>query len=336
MSKDNKISVSELVHLEIPLLAVELHYYGETIKDIPWSDEEFTVYPYVFYERKNNQVYIYYNPKGIEWKTKKAGQFNEETLIKKVESRWDKISEILETEKALNKKEFKQFIKSIKDIWVWLDCMWWMIEHYDQNNMDMNDLISLRKETEYFAPGLFAVVRKSLKKIYPEKKKFSDVIKLEEFLSDDLPSDNMLKDRLNEYGYADGKLFDSFSVVKDKFNIEIEKKKVDKNNLKGQVAYKGKVKGIVRIVNGREDMKKVNKGDVLVASTTTPDFLPAMKRSGAIISEHGGAICHAAITSRELRIPCVVGVQGATEVLNDGDRVEVDAENGIVNILDKK
>jgi pyruvate,water dikinase len=58
-----------------------------------------------------------------------------------------------------------------------------------------------------------------------------------------------------------------------------------------------------------------------------------MKKAGAIISEHGGAICHASITSRELKIPCVVGVKGATQVLREGDLVEVDADKGEVRII---
>jgi pyruvate,water dikinase len=75
------------------------------------------------------------------------------------------------------------------------------------------------------------------------------------------------------------------------------------------------------------------EGEILLSSTTTPDYLPAMKKAGAIISEHGGVICHAAITSRELKIPCVVGVNGAVKKLKDGDMVEVDADSGVVRIL---
>ena len=101
----------------------------------------------------------------------------------------------------------------------------------------------------------------------------------------------------------------------------------------GQVAYPGKVKGKVKIVKKREDMADFKEGDVLVSSTTTPDFLPAMKKAGAIVSEHGGAICHASITSRELKKTCVVGVKGATRILKDGDFVEVDGDLGIVKIL---
>jgi pyruvate, water dikinase len=76
-------------------------------------------------------------------------------------------------------------------------------------------------------------------------------------------------------------------------------------------------------------------GYLFVSPATTPDLLPIMKKCSAIVSEQGGVICHASITSRELKIPCVVGVKGATKVLKDGDLVEVDADNGVVRILER-
>ena len=63
---------------------------------------------------------------------------------------------------------------------------------------------------------------------------------------------------------------------------------------------------------------------------TTPDYVPAMKRAAAIVTDKGGRTCHAAIVSRELKIPCVIGTKIATQVFKTGDIVEVDAERGIV------
>lgn len=71
-------------------------------------------------------------------------------------------------------------------------------------------------------------------------------------------------------------------------------------------------------------------GNILVAPNTRPEYLPVMKIAGAIITEEGGITCHAAIVSRELEIPAVVGAQGAIGLLKDGDRVEVNAEKGVV------
>ena len=66
---------------------------------------------------------------------------------------------------------------------------------------------------------------------------------------------------------------------------------------------------------------------------TSPDFLPAMKKSAAFITDEGGITCHAAIVAREMKKPCIVGTKVATKKLKDGDFVEVDADHGIVKVL---
>jgi phosphohistidine swiveling domain-containing protein len=78
----------------------------------------------------------------------------------------------------------------------------------------------------------------------------------------------------------------------------------------------------------------MEKEDILVSQITYPSLLPAMKKAGAIITNVGGVICHAAIIARELNIPCIVGTKFATKVLKDGDLVEVDADTGVVRILE--
>ena len=80
-------------------------------------------------------------------------------------------------------------------------------------------------------------------------------------------------------------------------------------------------------------MSKMKPGDILVSKATNPNVVPAMKIAGAIITDEGGITCHAAIISRELKIPCVIGTKIATQVLKDGDKVEVDANNGIIKKL---
>jgi phosphoenolpyruvate synthase/pyruvate phosphate dikinase len=104
---------------------------------------------------------------------------------------------------------------------------------------------------------------------------------------------------------------------------------------KGNSASSGNVKGIVKVCETSKEIGKIKKGDVLVASMTTPDYVPAMKIAGAIVTDEGGITCHAAIVSRELGIPCIIGTKNATKVLEDGDLVEVDANQGIVKILKK-
>ncbi|MFH1292035.1 MAG: PEP-utilizing enzyme [bacterium] len=104
-------------------------------------------------------------------------------------------------------------------------------------------------------------------------------------------------------------------------------------DFKGSCAYPGKLRGKVKIVLSVDDIYKVEQGDIMVALTTYPAMLPAMKRARAIISQDGGITCHAAIVAREFRITCVVGVSKVTERLSDGDDVEIDAVRGIVKKL---
>ena len=99
---------------------------------------------------------------------------------------------------------------------------------------------------------------------------------------------------------------------------------------KGQPASPGKARGTVKILSSAMELAKVLKGDVLVAAATVPAFVPAMERAVAIVTDEGGLLSHAAIVSRELGVPCVVGTKIATKALKDGDLVEVDATNGLV------
>ena len=102
--------------------------------------------------------------------------------------------------------------------------------------------------------------------------------------------------------------------------------------LRGVVVSSGKITGKVRIMlSPRNNL--VEEGEVLVAPMTSPDYIVAMRKASAIVTDVGGLMSHAAIVSRELKKPCIVGTKIATKVLKDGDLVEVDAEKGIVKII---
>lgn len=117
-------------------------------------------------------------------------------------------------------------------------------------------------------------------------------------------------------------------IVEDKNSVSKDVKEI-----KGTAASKGIYKGIVKLILSRKDFNKLKKGDILAAEMTRPDFLPIMKLAGAIITDEGGLTCHAAIVSREMEIPCIVGVKNATRILKDGDLVEVDADKGVIKII---
>jgi phosphoenolpyruvate synthase/pyruvate phosphate dikinase len=103
----------------------------------------------------------------------------------------------------------------------------------------------------------------------------------------------------------------------------------------GKPAYKGKVEGRVRVAITPKEASELIAGEILVTSMTSPDYVPAMKRSAAVVTNEGGMLSHAAIMSREFGKPCIVGTKIATRALTTGDLVEVDADQGMVRILEK-
>ncbi|MFC2058834.1 phosphoenolpyruvate synthase [Chloroflexota bacterium] len=100
--------------------------------------------------------------------------------------------------------------------------------------------------------------------------------------------------------------------------------------LSGSSASPGIGSGEVKILKDASEIGRVEKGDILAAEMTTPDFVPAMKRAAGIVTDRGGRTCHAAIVSRELGIPCVVGTGNASKVLKTGQVVTVDGSEGKV------
>ncbi len=130
----------------------------------------------------------------------------------------------------------------------------------------------------------------------------------------------------NKYSLLSGKELEEFE--KREGLARVEKLSAD---VRGTVAYKGKVTGVARVVLSLDQITKVKSGDVLVAVMTFPAYVPAMEKASAFVTDEGGILCHAAIIAREMQKPCVIGTKTATKVLKDGDLVEVDAEKGIVH-----
>lgn len=129
--------------------------------------------------------------------------------------------------------------------------------------------------------------------------------------------------------------YEIISGERAKQTYELAFKKTDTNisEIKGVIASKGYAQGIVKIIRKIHDFVNFNEGDILVTSMTRPDMVILMGKSTAIVTDEGGITCHAAIVSREMGIPCIIGTKIATKILKDGDLVEVDANKGIVKIL---
>jgi len=112
---------------------------------------------------------------------------------------------------------------------------------------------------------------------------------------------------------------------------------LSKSELKGVIASKGKAVGKARIIEYNFNFEKskktidaMKKDEILIAEVTSPEYMVACQKAAAIVTNQGGMLSHAAVVSREMDIPCVVGTGNATAVFKTGDMVEVDADNGVV------
>ena len=100
--------------------------------------------------------------------------------------------------------------------------------------------------------------------------------------------------------------------------------------LKGTAASPGIAHGKVKILKSAKELDKIQEGDILVTEMTNPDFVPAMKRAAAIVTEKGGRTSHAAIVSRELGLPAIVGCEMVLQILEDGEEITVDGSHGFI------
>lgn len=128
------------------------------------------------------------------------------------------------------------------------------------------------------------------------------------------------KDYHAEIGFIQGR----------KYNYETQE---NVDEIKGTPASPGVVKGKVRVIQSEEEFSKMQEGEILVAGMTRPEYVPIMKKAKGIVTDEGGLTCHAAIVSRELKVPCIVGTLISTRVLKDGDLIELDANKGIIKIM---
>ncbi len=205
----------------------------------------------------------------------------------------------------------------------------------------------LRKEGEALFYNLFGVLLEEVAKRL--KLKMSDLFfythnEMLNLFKGKKPKEDIIKKRKRGYALISVKN-QKILLTGEKFKklyreIVLLKSKV--KQLTGVVAMKGGAKGRVRVIlhNKRIITKEVaqfKKGEILVTEMTRPDTVLACKKAAAIVTDEGGITSHAAIISRELKIPCIVATRIATQVLKTGDLVEVDAINkGVVSIIEKK
>ncbi len=197
--------------------------------------------------------------------------------------------------------------------------------------------LKIRIEYEKYSASTEKPLEDFWKKLYPKHKELASVAAIHELK--ELNKDNLAVISKRRRGFA---LFNSKLYTLQQLNRELQKRHIfleeeekakKVTELKGMPANKGIAKGTVRIILSKEQFRTFKENEVLVAEMTEPTFIPLMKKASAILTDEGGITSHAAITSRELNKPCIVGIKNATRVLKNGNLVEVNADKGTVRIL---
>ena len=318
----------------------------------------------VFY--KNNVTHLYHlndreiraSEKGYKFFTNKFNVISYKkqvgkirNLIKRVTDDYKKLKTNKLTNDELEKKVFEliSLLNSYSNIYTKTEPF--VLSKIEANEKKYKKLIkelgdirfALRKEGEPLFYNLFGVFLKETAKRFDLKVadlffyKFDELAKL---FNGQKIKKNIIEQR--KRGYALVCLKDKkILLTEGRFKIlykDIVLTKPKMNHLIGRVAMTGKAKGKVRVIlhNKRNIIKEVmdfRKGEILVTEMTRPDTILACKKAVAIITDEGGITSHAAIISRELKIPCVIATKIATQILKTGDMVEVDADNGFIKIL---
>jgi phosphohistidine swiveling domain-containing protein len=245
---------------------------------------------------------------------------------------------LLLKQRVLHKKEdLLRLFYLFKKAYPWFLAMWDATsDEKESGSIDVSIIRKFRVTINTFNDDLDNIINESLKVIFPAITDYPHVLAIEEIESGILPSLSILKERDQGFIYTDEKLFgvNELSSIEDHYNIKLQNNIIEKTEiLKGDIACMGIAQGYVKRVMGLRNIIDFKEGDILVSPMTMPDFLPAMKKAAAIVTDEGGITCHAAILARELNKPCIVGTGIATSVFKNGDLVEVDANNGEIKII---
>jgi len=253
---------------------------------------------------------------------------NSDTDIEKELLRMKKYKDEISLEK--NRLELEYNFKKDKELSAWLDLLERLVEYHD-----------FRKEVQvkgaFWDYGLLDEISKR-KNISSQLLGWCTLEEIINLMEKDEFDEGEMNQRSAKF------LFLSINGQTEKYSGKIASEKYEKilnfktesiRDLQGMSASGGKAVGEAFVAITLASASKIKPGQILITGMTTPDFVPYMRKAQAIVTDEGGITCHAAIISRELGIPCIVGTKMATRMIKTGDRVEVAANHGTVRILDK-
>ncbi len=232
-------------------------------------------------------------------------------------------------------QELKEFIE-----FLFLGSRHFVIFYYssydERTPKDIREMAMQIRKVDSFYDDCEKIIKKTISRLFPRAEGMELVVTLNDL--DAVPERPVLEARMKNCIFIPGQemeLMDLKEFQKQhpeyKFLFEDIPEEILKSGiLKGQIANKGMAKGKVRILRKKSQITELEDGEILISTMTTPDFVPAMEKAAAIVTDEGGITCHAAVVARELGKPCIIGTKFATEFLRNGDMVEVDADKGII------
>ncbi len=224
---------------------------------------------------------------------------------------------------------------------------YYVYEHFSQEDEELTKLCERLRATSFY-PSLVkeVIIPLAEKKLMELGIKDSSIaielITLSELISKNVSFLSKRKEMREQnfffiYQYVNNKEVVEWTKDPAQLVVQLDHEKKMNLEIVGRIAFAGIVTGHARLVltNDFED-KLFNKGDILVAVSTNPKLTQLIAKSGGIITDEGGMMCHAAIIARELQKPCIVGTTIATSMITDGDLIELDATKGTIKILHEK
>jgi len=320
----------------LSLVDCECWDIGERIK-LPEKFKNLLFFDPLFIYTPKKAVAVYYNFTDqkqslqplIDYLEDNLSWFKDEKVI------FDKNSEKIRNLIRHKSDDFKKIANLNHEIWPMIAVanILGSTEFFKASNNLRKICIQIRNESDdVLHPSLTYINKVISKKFGLDTRNYL----LSEFLNDTTLNNAKLKTREKGWAYHKGNIiFDIKDYCrKNKIKIINPSKKHGKT-INGNIACKGYAKGKAKVIFELSDLNKVEKGDILVAPMTTPEMIPALKKTSAIVTDEGGITCHAAIVSRELKIPCVIGTVNATKLISDNDLLEVDANKGTIKIITK-
>ncbi|GEM_PF-94993 len=249
----------------------------------------------------------------------------------------------IEGKKKINNiSDLKDYYTAYIKWWAPMAIMYVLPESKTASEEIQKKALKIRSETEKYSDENDRFFIESFNRLYPKYAYISKLMTPKEVFQceEGLKGEQIEKIHLREKGYVlyNGSLYalKELKNILEKNNLILQNEEIPETDIiKGQIAFKGHVQGLTRVIHSKKQLIDFKDGEILVTEMTSPDYVPYMKRATAIVTDEGGVNCHAAIVSRELKIPCIVGTKVATQILNTGDLIEVDAIKGVVTILKK-